>query len=154
MAKTIEGAMDAKGLKVGLVASRYNDFITGRLVEGALDALKRHGASEDDLTVAWVPGAFELPLAAKKMAESGEFDAVITLGAVIQGATSHNRYVAGEAAKGVAQVSMQTGVPVIFGVITPDNLEQAIERAGARMHNRGSEAALSAIEMVNVLRQL
>lgn len=152
--KTIEGPMDAKGLRFGLIASRYNDFITGRLVEGALDTLKRHGASEDDLTVVWVPGAFELPLAAKKMAEGGGYDAVIALGAVMQGATSHNRYIASEAAKGIAQAAMQTGVPVIFGVITPDNLEQAIERAGARLHNRGADAAMSAIEMVNVLRQL
>jgi 6,7-dimethyl-8-ribityllumazine synthase len=154
MAKTIEGTMDAQGLKFGILASRYNDFIVGRLVEGAIDTLKRHGASEDEMTVVWVPGAFELPLAAKKMAESGSYDAVIALGAVIQGATSHNKYVAGEAAKGIAQVAMQTGVPVIFGVITPDNLEQAIERAGARLQNRGSEAAMSAIEMANVLRKL
>ena len=154
MAKVLEGQLDATGLRFGIVVSRFNSFITDRLLEGALDALHRNGAVEDDITVAWVPGCFELPLAAKKMAESGAYDAVIALGAVIQGATGHAQYVASEAAKGIAQAGMATGVPVIFGVITPDTLEQAIERAGAKLPNRGFEAAMVSIERANVIKQL
>jgi 6,7-dimethyl-8-ribityllumazine synthase len=154
MAKVIEGHLNAQGLKFAIVVSRFNDFITRRLLDGALDGLRRHGASEEDITVAWVPGSFELPLAAKKLAQSGCYHAVIALGAVLRGATSHCQYVAAEAAKGLAQSALETGVPIIFGVITPDTLEQAIERAGARVPNRGFEAALSAIEMANLMAQL
>ena len=154
MPKVIEGQLDATGLRFGIVVSRFNDFITGRLLEGALDALRRNGAEDEKVTVVWVPGSFELPMAAKKMAESGSYDAVIALGAVIRGATQHCQYVASEAAKGIAQAALATGVPVIFGVITPDTLEQAIERAGARLANRGFEAAMSAIEMANLMRNL
>ncbi len=154
MAKVIEGKLNAEGLRFGIAVSRFNEFITHKLLDGALDALRRHGAREDDITVAWVPGSFELPLVALKMAESGKFDAVIALGAVMRGATDHCQYVASQAARGIAQAAMQTGVPVIFGVITPDTLEQAIERAGARLPNRGFDAAMSAIEMANLLREL
>ncbi|MBC7288441.1 MAG: 6,7-dimethyl-8-ribityllumazine synthase [Armatimonadetes bacterium] len=154
MPKIVQGNLIASGLKFGIVVSRFNDFITSKLLEGALDALRRHGAAEEDITVAWVPGSFELPMAAKKMAESGRYDAVIALGAVIRGSTQHCQYVASEAAKGIAQTALQTGVPVIFGVITPDTLEQAIERAGARLPNRGFEAAVSAIEMANLFKEL
>ena len=154
MANIIEGQMDAKGLKVGVVISRYNSFITQRLLEGAQDALRRHGMAEEDLTVAYVPGAFEIPLAALKLAQTGHYDAVICLGAVIRGSTPHFDFVAAECAKGIAQASMQTGVPVIFGVVTTDTIEQAVERAGTRIPNRGFEAALSAIEMVNALKQI
>lgn len=154
MANVVEGQLNADGLRFGIVVSRFNNFITSRLLDGALDALRRHGASEADITIAWVPGSFELPLAAKKMADSGRYDAVIALGAVIRGATQHCHYVASEAAKGIAQAALQSGVPVIFGVITPDTLEQAVERAGARLPNRGFDAAMSAIEMANLLRQL
>ena len=152
MAKIIEGQMDAKGMKMGVVISRFNSFITQRLLEGAEDALRRHGLDEADLTIAYVPGAFEIPLAALKMAQSGQYDAVICLGAVIRGSTPHFDFVAAECAKGVAQASMQTGVPVIFGVVTTDTIEQAVERAGTRIPNRGFEAALSAVEMVNTLK--
>jgi 6,7-dimethyl-8-ribityllumazine synthase len=154
MPKTVEGCFDARGLKFGIVASRYNDLITRKLLEGAMDALLRHGAADEDVTVALAPGAFELPVVAKKMAESGQYDAIIALGAVIRGGTTHHQYVAGEAAKGLAQIALATGVPVIFGVITSETLEQAIERAGARLPNRGFEAAMSAIETANLLRQL
>ena len=154
MAKVIEGQLDAKGLKFGIVVSRFNNFVTTRLLDGALDGLRRHGAAEEDITIAYVPGSFELPMAAKKMAESGVYDAVIALGAVMRGATQHCQYVASEAAKGIAQAALKTGVPVIFGVITPDTLEQAIERAGARLPNRGFDAAMSAIEMANLMKQL
>ncbi|MCX7598498.1 MAG: 6,7-dimethyl-8-ribityllumazine synthase [Armatimonadetes bacterium] len=154
MPKTIEGHLDATGLRVGIVVSRYNDFITRRLLDGAMDGLLRHGAKEEDISVAVVPGSFELPVVAKKMAESGKYDAVIALGAVIRGGTTHHQYVAAEAAKGLAQVALKTGVPVIFGVVTSDSLEQALERAGARLPNRGFEAAMSAIETANLLRQL
>lgn len=154
MPTTIEGKLDATGLSFGIVVSRFNEFITGKLLEGALDALVRHGASADQVTVAWVPGAFEIPLAARKMAASKRYDAVICIGAVIRGGTSHFDFVAGEASKGIAQASLETGVPVIFGVITTETLDQAIERAGTRLPNRGFEAAVTAIEIANVMKQL
>jgi 6,7-dimethyl-8-ribityllumazine synthase len=153
MAKTFEGYLVGTGLKVGIVAGRFNDFISDKLVSGAEDALKRHGVSEDDVDIAWVPGAFEIPLIAKKMADSGNYDAVITLGAVIRGSTPHFDYVCNEAAKGVASAAMTSGVPVIFGVLTVDSIEQAIERAGTKAGNKGWEAAVSAIEMSNLTRQ-
>jgi 6,7-dimethyl-8-ribityllumazine synthase len=154
MSQILEGQMNAAGLKIGLVASRYNSFITTHLIEGVMDGLVRHGASAEDVTTLWVPGSFEIPLGALKMAQTGAYDAVITVGAVIRGSTPHFDFVAAECAKGVAQAGMNTGVPVIFGVITVDTIEQAVERAGARLTNKGFEAALSAIEMVNVLKQL
>jgi 6,7-dimethyl-8-ribityllumazine synthase len=153
LAKLFEGHLVGSGLKVGIVAGRFNDFISDRLVSGAQDAFKRHGVSEEDVDIAWVPGAFEIPLIAKKMADSGNYDAIITLGAVIRGSTPHFDYVCNEAAKGVAQASMTTGVPVIFGVLTVDSIEQAIERAGTKAGNKGWEAAVSAIEMANLTRQ-
>ena len=134
--------------------ARFNEFITGKLLSGAIDALKRHGLSENDIDVAWLPGAFEIPLVAKKMAESTKYHAVITLGAVIRGATPHFEYVSGEVSKGVAMTSLETGVPVIFGVLTTDTIEQAIERAGTKAGNKGYEAAVTAIEMVNLLREI
>lgn len=152
MANIIEGKLVAEGLKVGIVAARFNEFITSKLVGGAMDCLKRHGALENDITVAWVPGAYEIPLIAKKMAESGKYDAVVCLGAVIRGATSHYDYVCNEVAKGVAQVGLQTGVPTIFGVVTTENIEQAIERAGTKAGNKGYDAAMAAIEMANLLK--
>ncbi|MBI4800169.1 MAG: 6,7-dimethyl-8-ribityllumazine synthase [Desulfarculus sp.] len=154
MAKTLEGLLQAQGMKFALVVGRFNDFISSKLMEGALDTLKRHGASEDDITVAWVPGSFEIPLVAGKLATSGKYDAVITLGAVIRGATPHFDYVAAEVSKGVAQVGMQSGVPVIFGVLTTDTIEQAIERAGTKAGNKGADCALAAIEMVDLLRKI
>ncbi|WP_079528462.1 6,7-dimethyl-8-ribityllumazine synthase [Halobacillus hunanensis] len=153
MVKTLEGNLVGSGLKIGIVVGRFNDFITGRLYDGALDGLKRHGVNTDDVEVAWVPGAFEIPMVAGKMANSGKYDAVITLGAVIRGSTPHFDYVCGEAAKGVSQASVQSGVPVIFGVITTDTIEQAIERAGTKAGNKGWEAATGAIEMANLNRQ-
>ena len=147
-----EGTLEAGGLKFAIVISRYNDFITRRLVEGAHDAIARHGGSLDNVENYWVPGAFEIPLIAKKLAESGKFDAVVCLGAVIRGGTSHFDFVAGEAAKGIGQATLQTGVPVIFGILTTETIEQAIERAGVKLSNRGAEAALSAIEMANLLK--
>ncbi|WP_111644321.1 6,7-dimethyl-8-ribityllumazine synthase [Paranoxybacillus vitaminiphilus] len=150
--KVIEGNLVGTGLKIGIVVSRFNEFITGKLLSGAMDGLKRHSVDENDITVVWVPGAFEIPLMAKKMAESGKFDAVITLGAVIRGATSHYDYVCNEVAKGVSHAALSTGTPVIFGVLTTDTIEQAIERAGTKAGNKGWEAAVSAIEMGNVLR--
>ncbi len=152
--KIHEAQIDGTDLKIGIVVSRFNDFITGRLVEGCLDALKRNGVAEDDIEMAYVPGAFEIPIAAKKMAASGRFDAVVTVGAVIRGSTSHFDYVAGQVARGVASASMDTGVPVIFGVITTENIEQAVERAGTRLTNRGFEAGLAAIETARVLDQI
>ncbi|PKQ61410.1 6,7-dimethyl-8-ribityllumazine synthase [Labilibaculum filiforme] len=149
----IEGKLIAKDLKFGIVAGRFNEFIGGKLLAGALDAINRHGASTDDVDVAWVPGAFEIPLIAKKMAKSGKYDAVICLGAVIKGSTPHFEYVSGEVTKGVASVSLDTEVPVIFGVLTTDSIEQAIERAGTKAGNKGFEAAVSAIEMANLLKQ-
>jgi 6,7-dimethyl-8-ribityllumazine synthase len=153
MAKLFEGHLVGSGLKVGIVAGRFNDFISDKLVSGAQDAFKRHGVSEEDVDIAWVPGAFEIPLIAKKMADSGNYDAIVTLGAVIRGSTPHFDYVCNEAAKGVAQATMTSGVPVIFGVLTVDSIEQAIERAGTKAGNKGWEAAVSAIEMANLTRQ-
>jgi len=154
MPKIIQGDLSAKGLKFGIVAARFNDFITGRLLEGALDGLQRHGAADGDIEVLKVPGAYEIPLAAKMLAQSKKYNAVICLGAVIRGATPHFEYVSAEVSKGAAAVSMETGVPVIFGVLTTDTIEQAIERAGTKSGNKGWDAALSAIEMANVMRQL
>lgn len=152
MMHTFEGNLVGKGLKVGIVVGRFNDLITMRLLDGAKDALKRHGVEQDDVEIAFVPGAFELPLVAKKMAISKKYDAVITLGAVIRGATPHFDYVCNEAAKGIAQASYQSEVPVIFGVLTTETIEQAIERAGTKAGNKGWEAATSAIEMANLMR--
>jgi 6,7-dimethyl-8-ribityllumazine synthase len=149
-----EGSLQAEGLKLAIVVSRFNDFITRRLLDGAHDAITRHGGSLDAVDNVWVPGAFEIPLVAKKLAESGKYDAVICLGAVIRGGTPHFDYVAGEAAKGIGQTMLKTGVPVIFGIITTDTIEQAIERAGVKLSNRGAEAALSAIEMANLLKAM
>ncbi len=154
MTDEIQGDLQGKGLKFGLVVSRFNEFISSKLKDGALDALVRHGTDEDDISVVWVPGSFELPLAAQKMAASGKYDAVIAVGAVIRGSTPHFDFVAGEAAKGLARAGMDTGVPVIFGVVTCETLDDAIERAGTRMPNRGFEAGMTAIEMANVMRQL
>ncbi|MFD2370385.1 6,7-dimethyl-8-ribityllumazine synthase [Brevibacillus sp. GCM10020057] len=151
--RTFEGHLVGTGLRVGIVAGRFNELIVSKLVGGALDALKRHGVEEDNIDVAWVPGAFEIPLIAKKMAESGRYDAVVTLGAVIRGATPHFDYVCSETAKGVASLSLATGIPVIFGVLTTDSIEQAIERAGTKAGNKGWEAAAAAIEMANLARQ-
>ncbi|MCT8554787.1 6,7-dimethyl-8-ribityllumazine synthase [Glaesserella parasuis] len=150
----ITGNLVATELKFGIVCARFNDFINDKLLSGAIDTLVRHGASESDIDTAWVPGAFEIPLVAKKMAESGKYDAVICLGTVIRGSTTHYDYVCNEAAKGIGAVSVQTGVPVIFGVLTTENIEQAIERAGTKAGNKGSECALGAIEIVNVLKGL
>jgi 6,7-dimethyl-8-ribityllumazine synthase len=152
--KTIEGNLVATKARIAIVASRFNDFIVSRLVDGALDGLKRHGVNEDDISLAFVPGAFEIPLAAKKFAERTDVDAVICLGAIIRGATPHFDYVCAEASKGIAQVGLSSGKPVIFGVLTTDSIEQAIERAGSKSGNKGFDAATSAIEMVNLLREI
>lgn len=151
---TYEGKLLGDRLKIGIVVSRFNELVTGRLLSGALDALQRHGVAEADITTAWVPGAFEIALAAKRMAESERYDAVICLGAVIRGQTPHFDFVAGESAKGIAQIGLASGVPVIYGIVTTDTLEQAIERAGVRAGNRGWDAAVAAIEMANLLKQL
>ncbi len=151
--KKIEGNVIGSNIKVGIIAARFNEFIVSRLVGGAQDALVRHGVNDDDISVAYVPGAFEIPLAAKKMAQSGKYDAVICLGAVIKGATSHYDYVCAEVSKGIASVSLETGVPVLFGVLTTDNIEQAIERAGTKAGNKGYDVACSAIEMVNLFKE-
>ena len=151
--KTIEGDMLVRGARFGILASRFNDFIVNALVNGATHALKQHGASEKDMEIVWVPGAHEIPLAAQKMAASGRYDAIVALGAVIRGATPHFDFVAGECSKGLGSVGMQYGLPVAFGVLTVDSIEQAIERAGTKAGNKGGEAALSAIEMVNLLRE-
>jgi len=152
--KTFEGALTGAGRRFAIAASRFNDTITVRLVDGALDCLRRHGVVESDISVAWVPGAFELPLVASRLAASGGFDAVITLGAVIRGATGHYDVVAGQAAAGIARASLDTGVPVIFGVLTTETIEQAVERSGTKAGNKGFEAALSAIEVVNLLAEI
>jgi 6,7-dimethyl-8-ribityllumazine synthase len=149
-----EGNLVGTGLRFGLVVSRFNEFISRKLLEGALDALSRHGVAAEDIEVAWVPGAFEIPLVARRLAESGRYQAVICLGAVIRGATPHFEYVAAEVAKGIALVGLETGVPTLFGVLTTDSIEQAIERAGTKAGNKGFDAALAAIEMANLLRQL
>ena len=154
MVKTIQGQLIAKGKKFGVVASRFNDFITNRLLEGCIDALLRHGAKEADLEVVWVPGAFEIPVLAQRMAKSKKYDAVICLGTVIRGATPHFDYIAGEVAKGIAHVSFSTGIPAIFGIITADSIDQAIERAGTKNGNKGRDAALSAIEMANLVDEI
>ncbi|MFN0091824.1 MAG: 6,7-dimethyl-8-ribityllumazine synthase [Acidimicrobiales bacterium] len=154
MARTLSGALRGEGIRVGVVCGRFNEFITERLLAGALDALARLGVAEDDVLVAWAPGAFEIPLVAKRLAAGGGFDAVITLGAVIRGATGHYEHVAGQCAAGVARAGLDTGVPVVFGVLTTDTIEQAIERAGAKAGNKGAEAAHTAIEMVNLLADL
>ncbi|MBQ8147471.1 MAG: 6,7-dimethyl-8-ribityllumazine synthase [Lachnospiraceae bacterium] len=152
--KTLEGKLVAQDMKVGIVASRFNEFITSKLLGGAVDGLVRHGVKEEDITTAWVPGAFEIPLIAGKMAKSGKYDAVICVGAVIRGATSHYDYVCNEVSKGIAQVSLQSDIPVLFGVVTTDTIEQAIERAGTKAGNKGYDCALSAIEMVNLIQQI
>ncbi len=151
---TFEGKLSGKGLKFGIVVGRFNEFISTRLLDGALDNLKRHEVEDGDVEIAWAPGAFELPLIAQRMAVSGRYDALICLGAVIRGGTPHFDYVAAETAKGIAKVGLDTGVPVIFGVLTTDTIEQAVERAGTKAGNKGWEAAMSAIEMANLLRQL
>ncbi len=152
--KTYEGKLVAEGLKFGIVIGRFNEFIGSKLLSGAIDALTRHGVMEHEIEIAWVPGAFEIPLIAKKMANSKKYDAVICLGAVIKGSTPHFDYVASEVSKGIATVSLQVDMPVIFGVLTTDTIEQAIERAGTKAGNKGSEAAITAIEMVNLLTQI
>ncbi len=154
MPEIIEGKIVAKGMRFGIAASRFNDFISGRLIDGAIDAITRAGGDEKEIRIVRVPGAFELPLTAKKMAKSGKYDAVICLGAVIRGATPHFEYISSEVAKGIAMVGLETEVPVSFGVLTTDTIEQAIERAGAKMGNKGWDAAMSAIEMVDLFRNL
>lgn len=149
-----EGKVVSENIKIGIVAARFNEFITSKLLGGALDGLKRHNVNENDIDVAWVPGAFEIPLIAKKMANSGKYDAVICLGAVIRGSTSHYDYVCNEVSKGIATVSMNSDIPVMFGVITTENIEQAIERAGTKAGNKGYDCALGAIEMVNLIREI
>jgi 6,7-dimethyl-8-ribityllumazine synthase len=152
--KTFEGKLIAEGLRFGIIVGRFNEFIGGKLLSGALDAITRHGGSENDIDLAWVPGAFEIPIVAKKMAKSGKYDAIICLGAVIRGATPHFDMVAGEVTKGIALVGLETGLPVIFGVLTTDSIEQAIERAGTKGGNKGFDAAVTAIEMANLLKQI
>ena len=152
--KVLEGKVVADGAKIGIVAARFNEFIVSKLISGARDGLVRHNVEDDDITLAWVPGAFEIPVMAKKMAESGKYDAVICLGAVIRGATSHYDYVCAEVSKGIASVSLETGVPVMFGVVTTDNIEQAIERGGTKAGNKGYDCALGAIEMINLAKQM
>lgn len=154
MPKVIEGKLDAKGLRVGLLVSRFNSFVGERLVEGAMDALLRHGAEKDDIVIVRVPGAFEIPPTAKQMAASGRFDAIVCLGAVIRGATPHFDYVSAEVSKGVASVAIDSGIPIAFGVLTTDSLEQAIERAGSKAGNKGFDAAMAAVEMVNLYKAL
>ena len=149
-----EGSFIPKNIRIGIVVARFNEFITNKLLGGAVDTLKRHGVADEDIDVAWVPGSFEIPLIAKKMADSGKYDAVICLGAIIRGSTTHYDLVCNEAAKGVAQVSLSSNIPVMFGIITTENLEQAIDRAGAKAGNKGSECAEGAIEMINLIRQI
>lgn len=152
--RTIEGNLVSKNIRVGIVAARFNEFITSKLLGGARDGLVRHDVRDEDIDLAWVPGAFEIPLIASKMAKSGKYDAVICLGAVIRGATSHYDYVCNEVSKGIATVSLESGIPVLFGVLTTENIEQAIERAGTKAGNKGYDCALSALEMVNLIREL
>ncbi len=154
MGKLFEGALLGKGLKFGVVVARFNEFITKKLLDGAQDALHRHGVNQADIDIAWVPGSFEIPLVAKKLAQTNKYDAIICLGAVIRGATPHFEYIAAEAAKGIARVSLEAGLPVTFGIITADTLEQAIERAGTKAGNKGFDAAIDAIEMANLLKGL
>ncbi len=154
MVNVIEGQLIAKGMRFAIIASRFNEFISSKLMEGAIDALVRHDASKKDLTVCWVPGAFEMPVVAKKLAVTGAYDAIICVGAVIRGATSHFDYVANEVSKGIASVSLDTGVPISFGVLTTDNIEQAIERAGTKAGNKGFESAMAAIEMVSLFKEI
>lgn len=154
MATILQGDYSGQGKKIGIVVGRFNEFISSKLLSGAIDALERHGVSSSDITAAWVPGAFEVPLIAKKMAQSGKYDAVIALGCIIRGATPHFDYVANEAAKGIGHAMLDTGVPVLFGVLTTENIEQAIERAGTKAGNKGAESAVAALEMINLLGQL
>ncbi|MDI6743077.1 MAG: 6,7-dimethyl-8-ribityllumazine synthase [Smithella sp.] len=154
MPKIIEGKIVAKGMKFGIVASRFNDFICGRLIEGTIDALMRAGAEEKDIVIYKVPGSFELPLTAKKLAKGGRYDAVICLGAIIRGATPHFEYISAEVSKGIAMVGLETEVPVVFGVLTTDTIEQAIERAGTKSGNKGADAAMTAIEMVDLFKKI
>ncbi|OOM13736.1 6,7-dimethyl-8-ribityllumazine synthase [Clostridium saccharobutylicum] len=151
---TFEGKLIAEGLKFGIIVGRFNEFIGGKLLDGALDGLKRHGVKEEDIDIAWVPGAFEVPLIAKKMAKSPKYDGIICLGAVIKGSTSHYDYVCAEVSKGIASVSLETEKPVMFGILTTNNIEQAIERAGTKAGNKGYECAVSAIEMANLLKEI
>ena len=151
--KTFEGKLMAEGLRFGIVVARFNEFIGGKLLSGAVDAINRHGGNDENISVAWVPGAFEIPFTAKRMAKSGNYDAIICLGAVIRGATPHFEMVAGEVTKGVALVGFETGLPIIFGILTTDTIEQAIERAGTKAGNKGFDAAVTAIEMANLLKQ-
>ena len=151
--KLLEGVYEGKGVKIAIVASRFNEFITSKLVSGAEDCLRRHDVADDDITLAWVPGAFEIPLLAKKLAKSGNYDTVICVGAVIRGSTSHYDYVCAEVSKGIAAVSLETGVPVMFGVLTTDTIEQAIERAGTKAGNKGYDCALGALELVSLLKK-
>ncbi len=152
--KVFEGNLVSENIKIGIVASRFNEFIVSKLLSGALDALGRHNVVSDDIEVAWVPGAFEIPLIASKMANSGKYDAVICLGAVIRGSTSHYDYVCSEVSKGIANINLSSGIPVMFGIVTTENIEQAIERAGTKAGNKGYDSAVSAIEMVNLIRNM
>ena len=152
--QVLEGQLLAEGLKIGIIAARFNEFITSKLLGGAMDAIVRHGGKQEDITVAWVPGAFEIPLAAQKMANSKKYDAIICLGAVIRGSTSHYDYVCAEVSKGIAHVSMDSGIPVMFGVLTTDTIDQAIERAGTKAGNKGFDCAVGAIEMADLLRKM
>ena len=152
--KKFEGKFNGKGIKIGIVAGRFNEFITSKLVGGAVDVLKRNDVNDEDIDIAWVPGAFEIPLITKKMAESKKYDAIITLGAVIKGATPHFDYVCAEVSKGVAQISLQTGLPIMFGVLTTNNIEEAIERAGTKAGNKGSDVAFGALEMIDLIKNI
>ena len=152
--KKFEGKFNGKGVKIGIVAGRFNEFITSKLVGGAVDVLKRNDVNEEEIDIAWVPGAFEIPLITKKMAESKKYDAIITLGAVIKGSTPHFDYVCAEVSKGVAQISLQTGLPIMFGVLTTNNIEEAIERAGTKAGNKGSDVAFGALEMIDLIKNI
>lgn len=152
--RTLEGKFNGKGLRIGIVAGRFNEFITSKLVGGAVDVLKRNDVNDEDIDIAWAPGAFEIPLITKKMAESKKYDAILTLGAVIKGATPHFDYVCAEVSKGVAQISLQTGLPVMFGVLTTNNIEEAIERAGTKAGNKGADVAFGALEMIDLIKNI